>query len=83
MVGYNSSYDDGGDHPLRTSVNSLLPLYDRVRARYEVLKKDEITKRWPALQGLPEDVVGLFDPDVTMSRNTFPNSVEIRTPCKM
>ena len=55
--------DDGGDHPLRSSVNSLLPLYDRVRARYEVLKKDEITKRWPALQGLPEDVVGLFDPD--------------------
>jgi sarcosine oxidase subunit beta len=39
----------------------LLPLYDRLRAPYEILNEREIAARWPSLR-LPEGMIGLFDP---------------------
>lgn len=39
----------------------LLPLYDQIRAPYEILNADEIHRRWPALHPT-EEVTGLHDP---------------------
>lgn len=39
----------------------LLPLYDRLGAKYEILSSVEIRRRWPALTP-PEDFTGLLDP---------------------
>ena len=41
---------------------TLLPMYDEVGAAYEVFDGEEIHRRWPALQALPE-VVALHDPN--------------------
>ncbi len=40
---------------------SLLPLYDRCGAPYEVMNAAEMQRRWPALQPV-NDFIGLFDP---------------------
>jgi glycine/D-amino acid oxidase-like deaminating enzyme len=39
----------------------LLSLYNRYGVKYEILKADEIARRWPLLRPAP-DAVGLFDP---------------------
>lgn len=44
--------------PERTA---LLPLYDRLKLRYEVLTNNEIRKRWPSIDP-PDEVIGLYDP---------------------
>jgi sarcosine oxidase, subunit beta len=40
---------------------TLLPLYDRLQAPYEILEAEEMEARWPAMH-MPCDAVGLYDP---------------------
>ena len=49
------------DRPSWSERATLLPLYDRCGAPYEVLDAKEMCKRWPALKP-PEDFIGIYDP---------------------
>ena len=49
------------DGPTWAERENLLPLYAQLEVPFEVLKPEEIRRRWPAL-GIRDDFIGLFDP---------------------